>query len=62
LARVLIVGGGITGMQAALKLSQRGTETFLVERGTELGGVVNPFRGEPPIQGISYNSPGREKD
>ena len=35
---VLILGGGITGIQAALNLSQLGIETFLVERETELGG------------------------
>jgi len=38
LDRVLILGGGITGIQATLSLSQLGIETFLVERGTELGG------------------------
>jgi len=38
LDRVLILGGGITGIQAALNLTQLGIETFLVERGIELGG------------------------
>ena len=35
---VLILGGGIAGIQAALNLSQIGIETFLVEREEELGG------------------------
>ena len=35
---VLIIGGGITGIQAALNLSRLGIETFLVEREAELGG------------------------
>lgn len=35
---MLILGGGIAGIQAALNLSQIGIETFLVEREEELGG------------------------
>ena len=35
---VLILGGGITGIQAAFNLSQLGIETTLVEREEELGG------------------------
>ena len=35
---VLILGGGITGVQAACNLSKLGIETTLVERGEELGG------------------------
>jgi len=38
LGSVLILGGGIAGIQAALNLSQIGIETFLVEREEELGG------------------------
>jgi heterodisulfide reductase subunit A-like polyferredoxin len=38
LGSVLILGGGIAGIQAALNLSQTGIETFLVEREEELGG------------------------
>ena len=34
----LVIGGGITGMTAALKLSAEGYEVYLVERETELGG------------------------
>lgn len=35
---VLVLGGGITGIQAAFNLSQLGIETILVERENELGG------------------------
>ena len=37
---VLIIGGGITGMVAALDLAQQGFETYLVEREKELGGIA----------------------
>jgi len=34
----LIIGGGLAGMTAALKLSQQGFETFLIEKSGSLGG------------------------
>jgi len=37
----LIIGGGISGMSAALNLSRQGFETYLVERENELGGRLN---------------------
>ncbi len=38
--RVLVVGGGIAGMSAALAMAQHGIEVCLVERGKELGGLL----------------------
>ncbi len=38
--RGLVIGGGITGMTAALELSAQGYETFLIERENELGGAA----------------------
>jgi heterodisulfide reductase subunit A len=38
LSSVLIIGGGITGLQAAQNLSQAGIEVVLVEQGDQLGG------------------------
>lgn len=38
--RVLIVGGGIGGMQAALTAAQRGHEVILCEKTGQLGGVL----------------------
>ena len=37
---VLVVGGGIAGMQAALTASQRGHNVILCEKGERLGGVL----------------------
>jgi len=37
---VLIVGGGITGMQAALDLANSGYYVYLVERSPSIGGVM----------------------
>ena len=37
---VLVVGGGITGMQAALDLAQLGLSVTLLEREAELGGKL----------------------
>ena len=38
--QVVIVGGGVAGMQAALSLKARGAEPVIVERGDRLGGKV----------------------
>jgi heterodisulfide reductase subunit A len=37
----LVVGGGITGMQASLDLASFGFETHLVEKSERLGGILN---------------------
>ena len=37
---VLIAGGGITGMQAALDLANSGYYVYLVERSPSIGGVM----------------------
>ena len=41
--RVLVVGGGITGIHAALTLADAGKEVFLVERGPTIGGHMAMF-------------------
>ncbi|MFW9978203.1 MAG: CoB--CoM heterodisulfide reductase iron-sulfur subunit A family protein [Candidatus Thorarchaeota archaeon] len=50
--RVLIVGGGIAGLRAALDVADRGFEVVLVERDSELGGNVRKwshmFPGDKP--------------
>ena len=38
--KVLIAGGGVAGMQAALTASKRGHEVILCEKGERLGGVL----------------------
>jgi len=37
---VLVVGGGITGMQAALDLANSGYYVYLVEKNPVIGGVM----------------------
>ncbi len=38
--KVLVIGGGITGMVAALDFAKQGYETHLVEKKNELGGIA----------------------
>ena len=37
---VLVIGGGITGMQAALDLADSGYYVFLVEESSSIGGMM----------------------
>jgi heterodisulfide reductase subunit A len=37
---VMVVGGGISGMQAALDLADSGFFVYLVERSSSIGGVM----------------------
>jgi len=41
LGSILIVGGGITGMQAALDLADSGYYVYLLERSAAIGGVMS---------------------
>lgn len=46
-SRLLVVGGGVSGMTAAVEASRQGFGVYLVERGPELGGqLLNLRRGE----------------
>jgi heterodisulfide reductase subunit A len=40
LGSILVVGGGIAGMQAALDLADSGYYVYLVERSPSIGGVM----------------------
>jgi heterodisulfide reductase subunit A2 len=40
----LVVGGGVTGMTAALKLADQGIKTYIVERAPSLGGLARSLR------------------
>ena len=42
---VLVVGGGIAGLVAALLAARKGNRVHLVERSRECGGLLNSFRG-----------------
>ncbi|EFK08455.1 conserved hypothetical protein [delta proteobacterium NaphS2] len=41
LGSVLVVGGGITGMQAALDMANSGYYVYLVERTSSIGGMMS---------------------
>jgi heterodisulfide reductase subunit A len=41
---ILVVGGGVAGMNAAVNLADRGFKVYLVERSGELGGVAKDIR------------------
>jgi len=38
---VIVVGGGITGMQTALDLADSGYYVYLIERSPSIGGVMS---------------------
>ena len=42
--RALVIGGGLSGMTAALSLAHQGFESYLVERSERLGGQLNRLR------------------
>jgi len=42
--RVVIVGGGISGLTAATSLARRGVKVLLIEKNDACGGLVNSFR------------------
>jgi heterodisulfide reductase subunit A len=44
----LVIGGGITGMTAALAVAEHGFNVILIEKSPELGGVLNKLDGVAP--------------
>ncbi len=40
LGSVMVIGGGIAGMQASLDLADSGYKVYLVEKGPAIGGVM----------------------
>jgi quinone-modifying oxidoreductase subunit QmoB len=55
--KLLVVGGGITGLTAALEAAAAGYEVVLVEKQAQLGGFVatlrNRFPTEPPYEALA---------
>jgi heterodisulfide reductase subunit A len=55
--RGLVIGGGLVGMEAALKLAEQGYEVYLVEREDELGGnlryIYHTLEGDSPRERIA---------
>jgi heterodisulfide reductase subunit A len=54
--KALVIGGGISGMTAALGLGEQGFHTYLVEQSDRLGGnalrLINTWRGEEVSAGL----------
>lgn len=48
IGRALVVGGGLAGMEAALKIGQAGYKVFLVEKQPVLGGVLGQLYSSFP--------------
>ncbi len=46
----LIIGGGISGMTAALNISNQGFKTYIVEKENKLGGILNNIYQLSPTQ------------
>jgi len=48
--KTLIIGGGLSGMRAATALSDMGIDSFLIEKGPELGGVLRDLHSLFPLE------------
>ncbi len=61
---ILVIGGGMTGMTAALEAAAAGYQVYLVEKNPDLGGWANKFHkvftGKPPYNEVT-DSPVHEK-
>ncbi len=61
---ILVIGGGISGMTAALEAGKAGYQVYLVEKQPELGGWIGKFSkvftGKPPYDQI-VDPPAKEK-
>ncbi len=53
--RILVIGGGITGMSAALEAAAAGYEVTIVEKEDQLGGRVRNWRAQLPV-GPDYDN------
>src|SRR5260370_700269 len=55
--RVLVVGGGIAGINAAISAARSGFDVVLVEKGSQIGGfagrLYKQFPSRPPYQVLS---------
>ena len=59
--KVLIAGGGVGGMQAALSCAERGHEVILYEKESRLGGVLRCEENVPFKRNLSRYLDGQEK-
>ncbi len=52
---ILVIGGGITGMTAALESAKAGYKVVLVEKEPQLGGFANKLYKKIPTRELSRN-------
>ncbi|MCX6088806.1 MAG: FAD-dependent oxidoreductase [Candidatus Atribacteria bacterium] len=50
---ILVVGGGIAGMTAALEAARQGLRVFIVEKNPELGGQMRGFKTKMTADGVN---------
>ena len=48
-SKILVVGGGITGLVAAYRLLQKNYQVTLIEKSNVLGGLLGGFKTTPSI-------------
>jgi heterodisulfide reductase subunit A len=53
---VLVIGGGIAGMEAALKMASKERHIFLIEKEEKLGGKTAKLKELLPRQGVNLNT------
>lgn len=53
--KILVIGGGVTGLTAAIEAAEAGSEVTVVERQAELGGYAAKLRKQIPV-GPDYTS------
>jgi quinone-modifying oxidoreductase subunit QmoB len=53
--KILVIGGGVTGLSAAIDIAKLGHEVTIIEKEKELGGHASNFREQLPI-GEPYTS------
>jgi quinone-modifying oxidoreductase subunit QmoB len=53
---ILVIGGGVTGMTAALEVADAGYQVYLVEKEAQLGGFMNKLYKQIPTDGM-YRKP-----
>ena len=50
---LLVLGGGLSGMTAALEAARQGLKVFLVEKDSDLGGNIKGFQRKFTIEGVN---------
>jgi len=51
----LVIGGGMAGMVAALRLAEHGKQVLLVEQAQNLGGLASSFQHDGRLYPLGYH-------